>query len=419
MAASLAPFMALRDCHISRRSQIPWDTPALSGHLQRTAAWPGAGSKVPTFILFPRISLVFPPVFYRDKKKSAAVAQADSKGPQGALPIGVQRLGTKIQTWDRGRCGAVNTGKWGAEGQGLGQLMPSTGSSISLCDAVCSCLISCSRHSNFSPGSRSSSGSRAPFQTKHPLEPSFENQLSLHSFRCLCRAFPSQTERWERQDVDGKTHPANTRLPEKNPSKEVGHHRRRKKGLTPPCHRAAAPPPSSPIAATLSGAFEASFLPLPPPTHRRPVQEQVWACCGVVGTPAQGCCQPSSPGTEPRPTPGSVLEEEGVLPVSAEFLSVSPQACPQPFQVGAQLRSRSSPSNLQRAGRGGEDTAKGALGIRPRNLGFKGRGQGHTCARWQSRVQPPALPGAGVEQEGCPGNPAPLPPGKAIGCNRA
>lgn len=37
----------------------------------------------------------------------------------------------------------MNTGKWGAEGQGLGQLMPSTGSSISLCDDVCSYLISC------------------------------------------------------------------------------------------------------------------------------------------------------------------------------------------------------------------------------------------------------------------------------------
>lgn len=34
--------------------------------------------------------------------------------------MGVHRLGTEIQTWDRGRCGAVNTGKWGAEGQGLG-----------------------------------------------------------------------------------------------------------------------------------------------------------------------------------------------------------------------------------------------------------------------------------------------------------
>lgn len=42
-------------------------------------AWPGAGSKVPTFIPFSRISLVFPSLFYRDKKKSAAVAQADSR----------------------------------------------------------------------------------------------------------------------------------------------------------------------------------------------------------------------------------------------------------------------------------------------------------------------------------------------------
>lgn len=106
----------------------------------------------------------------------------------------------------------MSTGKWDAEGQG--QPMPSTGSSISPCDAVCSCLISCTRHSDFFPGSRSSSGSWAPFQRQHSLEPSFENQLSLHSFRCLCRAFPSQLERWEHQDVDGKTHPENTRLPE-------------------------------------------------------------------------------------------------------------------------------------------------------------------------------------------------------------
>lgn len=250
--------------------------------------------------------------------------------------------------------------------------MPSTDSSISPCDTVCSCLISCTRHSDFFSVSGSSSGSRAPFQTQHPLEPSIENQLSLHSFCCLCRGFPSQRKRWERQDVDGKKHPANTRLPEKNPaSREVGSHTRRKKGLIPPYHGAAAPPPSNPMAAALSGAFEASFLPLLPPTHRRPVQEQVSACWG---SPARGHCQPGSPGTVPCPTADSVLEEEGVLPVSAEFLSVSPQACPQPFQVGAQLRSQSSPSDLQRAGRGGEDTAKDALGTCPRNLGFKGRG---------------------------------------------
>lgn len=203
------------------------------------------------------------------------------------------------------------------------------------------------------------------------------------------------------------------------PSREVGSLRRRKKRRTPPCHGAAAPPPSSPVASALSGAFEASFLPLPPPTHRRLVQEQVWARCGVVGSPARGRRQPGSPGTAPRPAPGSVPEEEGVLPVSAEFLGVSPQACPQPFQAGARLRSRSSPSDLQRAGRGGEDTAKEALGTHPRNLGFKGRGQGHTCAWWQSQVQPPALPGAGLEQERCPGTPAALPAGKAIVCNRA
>lgn len=74
-----------------------------------------------------------------------------------------------------------------------------------------------------------------------------------------------------------------------------------------------------------------------------------------MGSPARGHGQPGSLGTVPRPAPGSVPEEEGVLPVSAEFLSVSPQACPQPFQVGVRLRSRSSPSDLQRAGRGGED----------------------------------------------------------------
>lgn len=44
------------------------------------AAWPGAGSKVSTFIPFPRrVSLVFSPLFCRDKKKPAAVAQAESR----------------------------------------------------------------------------------------------------------------------------------------------------------------------------------------------------------------------------------------------------------------------------------------------------------------------------------------------------
>lgn len=65
-------------------------------------------------------------------------------------------------------------------------------------------------------------------------------------------------------------------------------------------------------------------------------------------------------GMVPRPAPGSVSAEEGVLPVSAEFLSVSPRACPWPFQAGMQLWSRSSPSDLQCAGRGEEDTAKDA-----------------------------------------------------------
>lgn len=242
----------------------------------------------------------------------------------------VQRLGTKIQTWDRGRCGAVSTGKRGAEGQGWA----STGSSISPCDAVCSCLISCTRHSGSFPGSGRSGGSRAPFQTQHPLQPGFENQLSLPSFRCLHRAFPSRPERWEHQDVDGKTHPANTRLPEEtpHPSRELRSHRRSKKGLTPPC--------CSPTTIQPRGCHTLQPLkPLFSISYTHPAQagsEQVWARCGLGG-PRQGPRQPGSPGTLPRPSAGSGPEEQGgFLPVSAEFLSVSPQACPQPFGAAAE-----------------------------------------------------------------------------------
>lgn len=108
--------------------------------------------------------------------------------------------------------------------------MLSTASSISLCDTVCSCLISHARHGDAFSSSGHTGSSRAPFQTQHPLEASFEKQLPIHSFHrcCLHGGFsflgtevkkkglnPSMS--WDNQDADGKTHQANTRLPENTP----------------------------------------------------------------------------------------------------------------------------------------------------------------------------------------------------------
>lgn len=164
-----------------------------------------------------------------------------------------------------------------------------------------------------------------------------------------------------------------TRLLEENRS-----HGRRQEGWTPPapCRGAAA--------AAL--AFEASFLP---PHHRGLVPKQVRARCGRRG------------------------------PRRGEFC---------PFR-------RSLSASLRRRAHGGPRTAAepvqpvrhpacaesrgGRLGARPRNLGFKGHGQGYAWEQWQSRVQPPAAPTAGAEQAGCPDIPAPPPAGKAIRCNRA
>lgn len=303
----------------------------------------------------------------------------------------------------------MSTGKWDAEGQG--QPMPSTGSSISPCDAVCSCLISYTRHSDFFPGSRSSSGSWAPFQTQHSLEPSFENQLSLHSFRCLCRVFPSQLERWEHQDVDGKTHPTRGDLP----PREVGSHRRRKKGLTPPCQGAAAPPPSSPMAAALSGAFEAFFLLLPPPTHRRPAQSRSGHAVGWWG-PRHGAA--ASPAPRAR----------CLAPLLAQSWRKR-EFCPFRQSFSASLRRRAH--SLSKSERScGAGPARQTYSVR----GEEGRTQPRTL--WELVLETRAsrdvaratlvLGGRAGSRLHCLGQEwsrkgaqAPLPPGKAMGWNRA
>ena len=139
---------------------------------------------------------------------------------------------------------------------------------------------------------------------------------------------------------------------------EAGSPGRRKEGWIPPCRAAAALPPSIPAAAALARAFEVSFLPLPPAMGW--FKSRFRQAAGRWGPRHRAAASRAPLGTAPRPAPGSVSAEEGVLPVSAEFLSVSPQACPWPFQVGVRLRSRSSPSDLQHVGRGGEDTAEDA-----------------------------------------------------------
>lgn len=304
--------------------------------------------------------------------------------------------------------------------------MLSTASSISLCDTVCSCLISHARHGDAFPNSGHTGSSRAPFQTQHPLEASFEKQLPIHSFHhcCLHGGFsflgtevkkkglnPSMS--WDNQEVMGKPTkqtPGYRRIPP--------FCRRRKEGWTPPCCAAAAPPPSIPTAATLAGAFEASFLPLPP-THRRLVQKQVLAGCGAVGSPARGCRQPGSPGHGASPRSWLGLGGRGSFArfgrVSRRLSAGVPVAFPSRRAAAKPVQPVRPTARRER--RGGH--SRGHLGTRPRNLGFKGCGQGHTWAWWQSRVQPPARPGAGPEQAGCPDIPAPLPAGKAVGCNRA
>lgn len=77
----------------------------------------------------------------------------------------------------------------------LGRVMPSTASSVSLSDAVCSCLISCARHGDAFPGSVHTGGSWAPFQTQHPLEAGFEKQPLYFHHRCLCGALSFWGER--------------------------------------------------------------------------------------------------------------------------------------------------------------------------------------------------------------------------------
>lgn len=76
-------------------------------------------------------------------------------------------------------------------------VMPSVASSISLHNTVCSCLISRAQHGDVFPSSGHTGGSRAPFQTQHPLETGFEKQPPIHSFchHCLHRTLPSWGER--------------------------------------------------------------------------------------------------------------------------------------------------------------------------------------------------------------------------------
>lgn len=301
----------------------------------------------------------------------------------------------------------MSTGKRGAEGQGWA----STGSSISPCDAVCSCLISCTRHSGSFPGSGRSGGSRAPFQTQHPLQPGFENQLSLPSFRCLRRAFPSRPERWEHQDVDGKTHPANTRLPEEtpHPSRELRSHRRSKKGLTPPCcSPTTIQPRGCRTLQPLKPLFSISYHP----------PSAGWLGAGLGTLWAGGSPARAAPARLPghAASPQCWLRPGGTGRFFARFGRVS-----QRLSAGVPTAFRScsgaGPARQTYSVRGeeGAHSSQGSFGTRPPNLASKGRGQGHTCARWQSRVQLPALPGAGVEQERCPDIPAHCQQGKPWG----
>lgn len=247
----------------------------------------------------------------------------------------------------------MSTGKRGAEGQGWA----STGSSISPCDAVCSCLISCTRHSGSFPGSGHSGGSRAPFQTQHPLQPGFENQLSLPSFRCLRRAFPSRPERWEHQDVDGKTHPANIRLPEETPPSFQGaqepqeEQERIDPTLLQPHHH---PAPWLPH----SAAFEASFLHLLPPTQRRLARSRSGHAVGW-GVPGTGRASPAPRARCLAPVLAQARRNREVFCPFRQSFSASLRR--RAHSLSELQRSRSSPSDLQRAGRGGSTQQPGKL----------------------------------------------------------
>jgi len=160
------------------------------------------------------------------------------------------------------------------------------------------------------------------------------------------------------QHADRKTHGANTRLPEETPipgqpgaagggRKDGPRHAAQLQPRRHPAPRPLRPPePLKPL------------LPLLP--TQRGFKSRCQQAAGWWGARPRAAASRGPLGSAPRPAPGSVLAEEGVLPVSAEFLGVSPQACPRPFQASVQLRSRSSPSDLQHAGRGTEDTAQDA-----------------------------------------------------------
>lgn len=223
------------------------------------------------------------------------------------------------------------------------------------------------------------------------------------------------------RDAGGKTHQANTGLPKETPV--LG-----SPGATgggggkdgPPCAAQLQPcrhpsprPPCSPE------PLKPFFSPSHPPTHRGLVQEQVSAGCGAVGSPARGCCQPGSPGHGASPRSWLGLGGRGSFArfgrVSRRLSAGVPTAFPSRCAAAEPVQPVRPTARRER--RGGH--SRGRLGTRPRNSGFKGRVQGHPWARWQSRVQPPALPGAGPERAGCRGIPAPPPAGKAIVCNRA
>lgn len=124
MAASLA----LRDLRIPLRDWpvpgIPQCCPAIPKGRQHGPEQP---QQTPHSSPSPELALFSPHSFTQAGKRQLQVAQADSKEPQAALPMGFQSMGTEIQTQERGRCGPVNTGRWGAEGHGAGcpkEVMP-------------------------------------------------------------------------------------------------------------------------------------------------------------------------------------------------------------------------------------------------------------------------------------------------------
>lgn len=120
-----------------------------------------------------------------------------------------------------------------------------------------------------------------------------------------------------------------------------------------------------PAATALARAFEASFLPLPP-TH--PPRAGSKAGCGRLwggGVLGGAAASQAPPSAAPRPAPGSLSAEEGVLPVPAEFLGVSPQACPRPVCGCRAGPARQTSSARRDERKGKEDTAEDAWELIP------------------------------------------------------